>query len=320
MVMIAVGGVAWVFLYPVLSGERRGEKRIQAVRSSESRVNVRKKRDEAVVRSNRTRKVAETLKEIEDKSKGDKTRPTLRLRLTRAGLKISPQQYYIFSAIFGVIVALLSFLIAQNALIAIAVLVAAGLGFPRWLLGFLTKRRQKKFLHILPNAIDVIVRGVKAGLPLNDCLRIIARESEEPVRGEIRDVVESQAVGMSPADAIARVYDRVPVAEVNFFAITIAIQQQSGGNLSEALSNLSKVLRDRKKMKQKVISLSQEAKASAMIIGSLPFAVMLLLTIFTEDYMSLLWTDSLGQILMVASGVWMLLGVLVMRKMINFDF
>ncbi|MCG8451114.1 MAG: type II secretion system F family protein, partial [Pirellulales bacterium] len=187
-------------------------------------------------------------------------------------------------------------------------------------LGFLTKRRQKKFLLELPNAIDIIVRGVKAGLPFADCMRIIATESQEPVRSEFRAVIESQTVGVQAGDAVERMYQRIPLPEVNFFAITVGIQQHSGGNLSEALGNLSKVLRERKKMTAKIQAMSQEAKASAAIIGSLPILVMVLVYLTSPDYIELLWTERLGQIMLAASVFWMFMGVMVMRKMINFDF
>jgi tight adherence protein B len=194
------------------------------------------------------------------------------------------------------------------------------LGFPRWLLGFLAKRRQAKFLNELPNAVDVIIRGVKSGLPVGDCLRIIASEAAEPVRGEFKYIVEAQAVGVPLSEAVTKVYEHMPLAEANFFAIVIGVQQQAGGNLSEALSNLSKVLRERKKMKGKIQAMSTEAKASGAIIGSLPLIVTCLVYLTTPSYIMLLFTTQSGNVILVASGLWMLTGILVMKKMINFDF
>jgi tight adherence protein B len=129
---------------------------------------------------------------------------------------------------------------------------------------------------------------------LGDCIRIIASEAQEPVRGEFRHVVETQALGIPLSDACARMFERVPVAETSFFAIVVAIQAKSGGNLSETLGNLSRVLRDRRKMHGKIQAMSMEAKASAAIIGSLPIAVMLLVYLSTPSYISLLWTEPLG--------------------------
>jgi tight adherence protein B len=166
----------------------------------------------------------------------------------------------------------------------------------------------------------VIVRGVKAGLPLGDCLRIISAEAQEPVRSEFKTIVESQQIGIPMGDACAKLYDRMPLPEANFFGIVIGIQQRSGGNLSEALGNLSKVLRERKKMKAKIQAMSMEAKASAVIIAALPFSVMLLVYITSPTYIELLWTHPTGRFMMVCCAVWMMMGVFVMKKMINFDF
>ena len=197
---------------------------------------------------------------------------------------------------------------------------AGAMGLPRWMLSFLKKRRESKFLNSFPDAVDIIVRGVKAGLPLLDCLKMITIDSPEPLRSEFRGIVETQAIGMPLGEACAKLYEKMPVPEANFFGIVISIQQKAGGNLSEALGNLSRVLRDRKKMKAKINAMSQEAKASAGIIGALPIAVMTLVYISSPDYISLLWIAPMGRLMLAASAVWMGMGVLVMKKMINFDF
>ena len=168
--------------------------------------------------------------------------------------------------------------------------------------------------------MDVIVRGIKAGLPLLDCIKMIVSEAPEPIKTEFRLILETQAVGMLLGEACGKLYERTPLPEANFFGIVVAIQQRSGGNLSEALGNLSKVLRDRKKMKAKIQSMSQEAKASAGIIGALPIAVMTLVYLTSPNYISLLFTNSVGHIMLAGSAIWMVMGVLVMKKMINFDF
>ena len=208
----------------------------------------------------------------------------------------------------------------------VGLLVSAVLGFagafgaPRWLLSYLRKRRETKFLDHFPDAVDVIVRGIKAGLPLLDCIKMIVSEAPEPIKTEFRLILETQAVGMLLGEACGKLYERTPLPEANFFGIVVAIQQRSGGNLSEALGNLSKVLRDRKKMKAKIQSMSQEAKASAGIIGALPIAVMTLVYLTSPNYISLLFTNSVGHIMLAGSAIWMVMGVLVMKKMINFDF
>ncbi len=148
---------------------------------------------------------------------------------------------------------------------------------------------------------------------------MIAAEAPEPIRTEFRLIMETQAVGVPLGEACAKLFERMPLPEANFFAIVIAIQQKSGGNLSEALGNLSKVLRDRKKMKGKIKAMSTEAKASAAIIGSLPVAVMSIVYITSPDYITLLWTERVGQMMLAGSAVWMGIGIMVMKKMINFN-
>jgi tight adherence protein B len=184
----------------------------------------------------------------------------------------------------------------------------------------ITARRQKKFLAELANAIDVIVRGIKSGLPLNDCLGVIAKESPEPVAGEFQEVIEQQRVGVSLGEAMERMARRMPLPEVKFLAIVIAIQQQSGGNLAEALANLSTVLRDRFKMAMRVKALSAEAKSSAMILASLPPGVMFMVHSSSPEYIAPLFSTRTGYMFIAAGLFWMSIGILVMRKMINFKF
>jgi len=191
---------------------------------------------------------------------------------------------------------------------------------PFWSLSFLKKRREAKFLQAFPDAVDVIVRGIKAGLPLLDSLKLIAAEAQEPVRSEFRGIIETQMIGIPIGEACLKLYEHMPVPEANFFGIVISIQQRAGGNLSEALGNLSRVLRDRKKMKAKIQAMSMKAKASASIIGALPLAVMMLVYITSPQYISLLWTEPFGRMMLAASAVWMSCGIFVMRRMINFDF
>ncbi len=150
-------------------------------------------------------------------------------------------------------------------------------------------------------------------------MRLIASEAREPVKGEFRRIVEAQQVGMSIPEAALRMYETMPCQEANFFGIVIQIQQQAGGNLSEALANLSRVIRDRKKMKAKVAALSMEAKASAVIIGALPFVVAFLVYLSSPNYIKPLFTTDAGHLIIGVSLVWMMMGVFVMRKMMNFD-
>ncbi len=314
MATVAVGGVAWVFLYPLLSGEKKAEQRRAAMARTEPVV----RQVDRVQRSRRSQ-VENSLKELEARNKKEK-QLSVDVRLSQAGLSWSPKQFYVGAALFGVFTFMMVFLFGGGLVAAIGLGFAAGFGLPRWLLNYLKKRRENAFLKALPDAVDVIVRGIKAGLPLYDSMRVVAEDAPEPLRSEFLAILDTQAIGIPLGEACGRLYERMPLPEANFFGIVVAIQQKSGGNLSEALGNLSKVLRDRKKMKEKIQAMSMEAKASAGIIGSLPPIVMILVYLTTPGYISLLWTHPMGVFMLVCSAIWMMIGVLVMKKMINFDF
>jgi tight adherence protein B len=312
----AIGGVAWVFLYPLLSGERKVEARRASIARSEAPA-VRQ-----AERSQRSRReqVEGSLKELEARRQKD-SKVSLSVRISQAGLGWSIQRFWTISGIIGAVFFVATLMFGGGGLLAaIGMGFAGGFGLPRWILGFLKKRREKKFLAALPDAVDVIVRGIKAGLPLFDSIKVVAADSPEPLRSEFLGIIETQAIGIPLGEACLRLYERMPVPEANFFGIVISIQQKSGGNLSEALGNLSKVLRDRKKMAEKIQAMSMEAKASAGIIGSLPPIVMALVYITTPGYISMLWTHPIGQMMLVGCAIWMTIGILVMKKMINFDF
>ena len=223
------------------------------------------------------------------------------------------------SAVLGTVAGFLGYVLNGNPLIAGGLAVIVGVGLPRWFVKQRRNKRLKKFLNEFPGAIDVIVRGIKAGIPLGDCLRNLALEAPEPVRTEFRQIVETQAMGLSISEAVERIVDRVPTPEANFFSIVISIQAKAGGNLAEALTNLSNVLRDRKKMKGKIKAMSSEAKASAGIIGALPFVVAFFVYLTSPAYISLLFTTSTGNMVLCCCAIWMGLGIFIMKKMINFD-
>jgi tight adherence protein B len=310
----AIGGLAWVFIYPLLSGEKKAELRRASVAKPEPAA-----RQADKSQRSRREQVEGTLKELEARSSDQKKVP-LSSRLTQAGLDWSPQKFMIISAVFAAAFFAMAMLAGGGLFGATGLAFAGGLGLPRWALNFLKKRREKKFLKALPDAVDVIVRGIKAGLPLFESIKVVATDAPEPLKSEFLAIIETQAIGMPLGDACVRLFERMPVPEANFFGIVISIQQKSGGNLSEALGNLSKVLRDRKKMAEKIQAMSMEAKASAGIIGSLPPIVMLLVYLSTPDYISLLWTHPTGQLMLVGCVIWMSIGIFVMKRMINFDF
>jgi tight adherence protein B len=309
-----VGGLAWVFLYPALSGERKAEHRRAAVAKSEPAA-----RQADKTQRSRREQVEGSLKDLEARRRKEKKIP-LSSRLTQAGLAWTVKKFMIMSGVLAAASFAAAMLAGGGLLAAVGLAFAAGFGLPRWGLSYLKTRREKAFLKALPDAVDVIVRGIKAGLPLFESIKVVAADAPEPLKGEFLAIIETQAIGMPLGDACARLFERMPVPEANFFGIVIAIQQKSGGNLSEALGNLSKVLRDRKKMAEKIQAMSMEAKASAGIIGSLPPIVMLLVYLSTPEYISLLWTHPTGQLMLVGCVVWMSIGIFVMKRMINFDF
>jgi tight adherence protein B len=214
--------------------------------------------------------------------------------------------------------------------------VALLLGMPFWLAALLSivgllagpywaKRRRhakelKAFADEFPNALDVIIRGVKAGLPLVEGIKTVAKDGREPVRSHFERIGQDQAIGIPLNEAVERFAERLNTAEARFFAIVVGIQSKSGGSFSEALTNLTSVIRERHKMRRKIKSLSAEAKASAIIIGALPVVVALLIHVTSPDYIALLFHDGRGIAVLIACGIWMAMGVVVMRKMINFDF
>ena len=315
LVTFCAGAVAWVLVYPYLSGEKEAERRMLSVAkpgAPTSKVNAR-------TLKTRREQVESSLKELEERRRKSSS-PPLSVRITQAGLSWTKQQFFIVSGALGAIVFLVVYVLDAGLIPAVLLAFAAGFGLPRWTLSYLKKRREAKFLDRFPDAIDVIVRGIKSGLPLGDSLRVLAAEAPEPILTEFRVILETQAIGVPLGEACTKLFERMPLPEANFFAIVIAIQQKSGGNLSEALGNLSKVLRDRKKMKGMIKAMSTEAKASAAIIGSLPVAVMSIVYITSPDYITLLWTERLGQMMLAGSAVWMSIGIMVMKKMINFNF
>lgn len=312
---LSAGGVAYVLLYARISGGAQAQQRQKALVSPTER-----RGDRTVLAAGaRREQVAQSLKDLE---KREKTRNTITLqsRLDQAGLEWSTKRFIVTSAIIGVAVGVIFYVVSGMLIVGLAGLFIGGLGMPRWMLNFRKKRRINKFLEELPNAMDVIVRGIRSGLPVGDCLRIIASEAQEPVRSEFRVIVEAQTLGIPVGEAVAKLYERVPVPEANFFSIVIGIQQKSGGNLSETIGNLSKVLRERKKMAGKIKAMSMEAKASAGIIACLPPAVAMLTYLSSPRYIELLWLTQPGQIALVGCALWMATGVFVMKKMINFDF
>ncbi len=322
LAMLSAGGLAYAFLYDRIQRENTTDRRVGMVQGT-SVDSIAQQRSRAANSSRRRKSVQETLKEVEEREKArakHSKAPPLKLRMEQAGLSWSRRTFIIISLVCGFVFYVIAWIGGLPLYAAAAIGVAGLLGLPRWIVNFLRKRRIAKFLDEFANAMDVIVRGVKAGLPLNDCIRIIAEEFAEPVKSEFKHIAETQALGVTLADAVSKLPERVPVPETNFFAIVVSIQQRAGGNLAEALNNLSRVLRERRQMKGKIKAMSMEAKASAAIIGILPVVVMTMVYLTSPEYIMLLFRVPIGNVILGFAAFWMFLGIMVMRKMINFDF
>lgn len=301
-------------------GHAQLESRVEAIAGPQKRDS----RGGVSEESRRRRLVEETLREIaatQSVKAQKRSKPTLVTRMRQAGVSWSRNTYVVISGIVGFVV----FLIVLGGA-GLGVFPALGFGLTAGLLLphlYLAKRRSsrlKRFAQEFPNAVDVIVRGVKSGFPLVDCLKIVATDAQEPVRGEFKAVVDDQTLGVPLDESVGRLADRVPLPEANFFAIVVAIQSRTGGSLSETLGNLSKVVRDRKTLKEKIKAMSAEAKTSAGIIGAMPIAVSLLLYLISPEYIEILFYTTPGNVTIAGSVIWMLIGTMVMRQMINFDF
>lgn len=319
----SAGAVAYAFLFTRIDNEKQAGKRLQTIKTAETdRSVVKATRDRAAEAVKRRKSLQDSLKQLDEKQKtNDRNlkKPPLKVQIRQAGMQVPIERFYIYSVVSSIILTALLFFVGAPLWALPGALLVGGLGLPRWFVSFRRTRRVKAFLEEFPNALDIIVRAVKSGLPLNDAIRLIANESPEPVRSEFRRIVDSQQMGMSVPDAAMRMSETMPCSEAGFFGIVIQIQSQAGGNLSEALGNLSRVLRDRKKMKAKVQALSMEAKASAVIIGALPFVVAFLVYLSSPNYIMPLFTTNVGNLILGCAGVWMSVGILVMRKMMNFE-
>ncbi|KRA66063.1 secretion protein F [Caulobacter sp. Root655] len=314
---VTIAGLGFVFAGGD-GGSTKTVKRAQLIAGGDRQAVAARAKANANTPDVRRKQILKTLKEQDQQKK--KASLTIAARLRAAGLGDNTRMFWIVSGGIGLAVGLVLLVLRQMPLIALGAAFAAGVGLPRWVVGMLAKARTKKFTEAFSDAIDIIVRGIKSGLPVHDCLKIIGKECPEPLAGEFRMLTENVGMGMSMEQALERMYERMPTSELRFFTIVLSIQAKTGGNLAEALGNLSVVLRARKLMAEKIKALSAEAVASAVIIGSLPPAVVALITITAPTYMAPMFTDPRGHLMLLAGGFWMSTGIFVMRKMINFKF
>ena len=270
--------------------------------------------------SSRRRDIQSRLRQLEDAKTKKSFAVKLRETVRQAGLRLTLRNYFLLCTAFSVVAAILYKMTGYHLVGIVPVSITVGFGLPRYVLFYLTKRRVNKFTKEFANAVDIIVRGIKSGLPVSECLKIIATESPEPVAGLFLEIVESQNLGVTLEVSLERAQEQIKTPELQFFTIVLIIQGQTGGNLADTLANLSGILRDRKKMADKVKSLSSEAKSSAGIIGSLPFLMTGLLYLVNPEYLTPLFTADLGKIMIAGGLVWMSAGIFIMKQMINFEF
>ena len=265
------------------------------------------------------RRIQQRLQELEEKGKERRKRYQIRAAMMRAGLEEwGARGYWLITLLVAVIFPAVYLFLGYPRMGAVPVALLSGVIVPNAILQFIAMRRQTAFTKDFANAIDILVRGVRSGLPVMECLSIIGREMADPLGEEFRRLVEGQKVGLTLEQMLSRGLQRMPTAEFKFFAIVIQVQQQTGGSLADTLANLSKVLRDRKKMRDKAGAMASEAKASAAIIGSLPVASGLILLMINPHYLDPFFQSILGKQIFYGGILWMGVGMLVMRKMIHF--
>ena len=261
--------------------------------------------------------IARKLKESNAAGKAKK-KSDLREKLMQAGMTMSVRKFWLASVLFAVFSVALMILTHQNPLVVFLGGFVALFGIPRYILKRKIKRRQKKFLEDFADALEAMVRLLKAGMPVTEAIAMASREFTGPIGEEMARIYESQKIGTSLPDAVLEASRRMPIPEMQMFATGVSIQAQTGSSLSEVLINLARVIRSRFRLRRKIQALSAEAKASAMIIGSLPFLIGGGMYLINKDYMMMLFDRPIGQAWLIGSALWMSVGIFVMRAMINF--
>ncbi|MDG4576714.1 MAG: type II secretion system F family protein [Defluviicoccus sp.] len=244
----------------------------------------------------------------------------LRDRLAQTGFNIAPGTYLAVNGALAVVAGGLLWLMAHlPALAAVFAGLAIGIGLPHMMVGFLAKRRRTKFMALLPDAMDLLVRGLKSGLPVTESIAAAGREMPAPLGPEFRRITDNVRIGRSLDEVMWETAKRLKTPEFNFFVISLSIQRETGGNLAETLANLSDILRKRKQIRLKIKALSSEARASAYILGALPFLMFGLIQMLNPKYAAVLYTDPRGQVMLGVAAVVLCMGFAIMAKMVRFE-
>lgn len=269
------------------------------------------------------RTVEKTLLEIDEKQRSftrDTSKPNLVTKMRQAGLHWTKRDYVSINIIVGFVFFVITWTSNVSAPAVALISIAAGVCLPYFTVTRIRNRRFSRFTIEFTNGVDMIARGLKSGLPINECIKIVAAESAEPLKTEFRHLNQDLTLGLPMEIAVHRFAERMPLHETNYFATVVGSQSKTGGSLSEVLTNLSKILRDRRNMREKIRSLSAEAITSAVIIGSIPFLVGGIVFFANPEYISLLVNTRAGQITLALASVWMTIGIVIIYKMANFKF
>ena len=320
MMMIATAlaalGVVGIGAYLALAASpagKAGTRRLQQVRFRHS------DSAETKVESQLKKAIAARSPRVRQLDGGNTRMERLAIRLDRTGKPWTVTQYLQASIGLSLILALLLFLKTGALLLALFVGAAAGFGLPHVVVNFLIRKRTNGFNAKFPDAIELLVRGLRSGLPVTETLSVVATEVEGPVGQEFKGIVERIKIGRTMEESLQETAERLGIAEFNFFCITLAIQRETGGNLAETLNNLAEVLRKRSQMKLKIRAMSSESKASAYIVGALPFIVFGMIYWINPDYIGGFFYEERLIITGLGGLVWMGLGVFIMAKMVSFE-
>ena len=309
MVLMVIGAL-------VLGGKspaKESQRRLQAVRYRHSESTV------AKVESQLKKAIAARKPKMHKIAGSGSRREALAVRLERTGRGWTPTQYLYVSLGVGLVVAVGLYLKTGAALLSLGIGVLCGAGIPHWLVNRFIKKRLNAFNAKFPDGIELLVRGLRSGLPVTETLGVVAQEIPGPVGSEFKSVTERIRIGRTMEEALQETADRLGTAEFQFFVITLAIQRETGGNLAETLSNLADVLRKRAQMKLKIKAMSSESKASAYIVGALPFIVFGLIYWLNGKYLSGFFTDDRLTVVGLGGLVWMGIGAFIMAKMVSFE-
>jgi len=317
LLLIALGLMSFMVLgYLALSGPsaaKEGTRRLQAVRYRHSESTLDK------VEAQLKKAVAARKPRMHHIAGSESRVAALSLRLHRTGKNWTLAQYAYASVGLALGMTVLLFLKTGAALLSLGVGLVVGAGLPHMVVNFFIKRRSTAFTNKFPDGIELLVRGLRSGLPVSETLGVVATEVPGPVGEEFKLVTERMKIGKTMEDALQETADRLNTAEFSFFCITLAIQRETGGNLAETLSNLADVLRKRAQMKLKIRAMSSESKASAYIVGSLPFIVFGMIYWINPKYLGGFFTDDRLIVTGLGGLVWMSIGAFIMAKMVSFE-